>query len=79
MTFLVNLETNTRGYPFEAVFQLSQCSSVVLVIFLQNTRHSLTEVFGEKVFLKISQNSQENTRVRASILINLQSSGLKLY
>ena len=33
----------------------------------------------KKVFLKISQNSQENNCARVSILINLQASGLQLY
>ena len=33
----------------------------------------------EKVFLQISQNSQENTCVRVSILIKLRASGLQLY
>ena len=33
----------------------------------------------KKVFLEISQNSQENTCARVSFLIKLQSSGLQLY
>ena len=33
----------------------------------------------KKVFLEISQNSQENTCVRVSILIKLQALGLQLY
>ena len=33
----------------------------------------------EKVFLEISQNSQENTCARVSFLIKLQASGLQLY
>ena len=33
----------------------------------------------KKVFLEISQNSQENTCARASFLIKLQASGLPLY
>ena len=33
----------------------------------------------KKVFLKISQNSQENTCDRVSFLIKLQNSGLELY
>ena len=33
----------------------------------------------KKVFLKISQNSQENTCARVSFLIKLQASGLQLY
>ena len=42
-------------------------------------RSSRPEVFCKKVFLEISQNSQENTRARVSFLINLQDSGLQLY
>ena len=34
-------------------------------------------VLEEKVFLEISQNSQENTYASVSILIKLQPSGLK--
>ena len=33
----------------------------------------------KKVFLEISQNSQENTCARVSFLIKLQGSGLQLY
>ena len=33
----------------------------------------------KKVFLKISQNSQENNCARVSFLIKLQASGLQLY
>ena len=33
----------------------------------------------KKVFLEISQNSQENTCVRVSFLIKLQALGLQLY
>ena len=38
------------------------------------------EVFCKKqMFLKISQNSQENTYVRVSFLVRLQALGLQLY
>ena len=33
----------------------------------------------KKVFLEISQNSQQNTRARVSFLIKLQASGLQRY
>ena len=33
----------------------------------------------EKMFLEISQNSQENTCARVTFLIKLQASGLQLY
>ena len=36
-------------------------------------------VLWEKAFLEVSQNSQENTCARVSILKKLQGSGLKLY
>ena len=36
-------------------------------------------VLRKKVFLEISQNSQENTGARVSFLIKLEDSGLQLY
>ena len=42
-------------------------------------RRSHLEVFCKKVFLKIPQNSQENTCARVSFLMKLQASGLQLY
>ena len=39
------------------------------------SRSSHLEVFVKKVFLEISENSQENTCVRVSFLINLQALG----
>ena len=47
----------------------------------KNSKLPLTEAvaqkcFVKKVFLKISQNSQENTYARVSFLIRLQASGL---
>ena len=36
-------------------------------------------VYGKKVFLEISQNSQENTCARVSFLIKLQASGLRTH
>ena len=33
----------------------------------------------KKVFLELSQNSQENTRARFSLLVKLQASSLQLY
>ena len=40
---------------------------------------SRPDVFRKKVFLEISQNSQENIRARASFFIKFQASGLQLY
>ena len=52
----------------------------------RNTRNVLKvskaatgDVLWKRVFLKISQNSQENTSARAYFLIKLQASGLQLY
>ena len=52
----------------------------------RNTRNVLKvskaatgDVLWKRVFLKISQNSQENTSARAYLLIKLQASGLQLY
>ena len=42
-------------------------------------RSSCAELFVKKVFLEISQNSQENTCDRVSFLIRLQASGVQLY
>ena len=36
-------------------------------------------MFVKKVFLEISQNSQENTSARVSFLTKLQASGLQLF
>ena len=42
-------------------------------------RSSCPEVFVKKVFLEISQNSQENTCARVSFLMRLQASDVQLY
>ena len=42
-----------------------------------NTEAATRRVLLEKVFLEISQNSQENTRARASFLVKLQASACK--
>ena len=50
---------------------------IVLILWqLDLMRSSRPEVFCIKVVLKISQNSQQNTCVRVSLLIKLQASGL---
>ena len=49
------------------------------VIMNEKLTQAATEgVLQEKVFLEISQNSQENTCARVSFLINWQASGLQL-
>ena len=40
-----------------------------------NNQKQAPELFVKKAFLEISQNSQENTCVRVSLLIKLQASG----
>ena len=52
---------------------------LILVLILTHFRNSRPEVFCKKVFLEISQNSQENTCVSVSFLIKLRASGRNLY
>ena len=47
--------------------------------FPASDRSSHPEMFCEKLFLEISQNSKENTCARVSFVIKLQASGLHLY
>ena len=50
------------------------------VIWFRILLEAATEgVLQKKVFLEISQNSQENTCARVSFLMKLQASGLQLY
>ena len=73
------------------VFKLPElsrsCSKQIINIF-QLSINYIFQLYSEpvarrcsvkKVSLKNSQNAQENTSARASILINLQVSGLQLY
>ena len=59
---------------------LEYCKSVIewSVVF-QKVRSNHLRSSIKKVFLEISQNSQENTCARVSILIKLQALGLQLY
>ena len=50
----------------------------VTFCFLKLTEAVVPRCFVEKVFLEISQNSQENTCARVSFLIKLQALGLQL-
>ena len=43
------------------------------ILFSKHTKAVAPKVFCKKVFLEISQNSQENTCARASFLIKLQA------
>ena len=45
---------------------------------MQESEAATRGVLLKNVFLEISQNSQENTCAKASILTNLQASGLQL-
>ena len=49
---------------------------IILVYYLEAVAQTC---FVKKVFLEISQNSQENTFARVSILTKLQSSDVQLY
>ena len=58
------------------------CNSLIFTFILHNTwnkRSSHQRCFIKKVFLEISQNSQENTCLRVSFLMKLQGCGLQLY
>ena len=55
---------------------INEMLEVIAVFYLQKQP---PEMFYKKGVLEISQNSQENTCVRASFLIKLQASGLRLY
>ena len=46
---------------------------------LLSQKQALEVFLFKKLFLKASQNSLENTRVRVCFLIKLQASGLQLY
>ena len=53
---------------------------IFIVVFKMKCQKAATEgVLLKKVFLEISQNSQENTCARDSFLIKLQALGLVLY
>ena len=54
------------------------CCYVYLGMYSVKLRSSRQEVLCKKVFLEISQGSQENTCGRVSFLIKLQASGLQL-
>ena len=53
---------------------LVNCNSLICI-----SEAATRGVLCKEVFLKISQNSQENTCARVSFLIKLQASGLQLY
>ena len=51
--------------------------TILAVIILHDS--SAQRCSAKKVFIEISQNSQENTCVKVSFSINLQASGLQFY
>ena len=68
--FLMGFSLKFLGFPRKSKNQLD--SSLVNMQQIQ-TRGAVTAgVLSEKVFLEISQNSQENTRARVSLLIKLK-------
>ena len=64
-----------RDPPFE--FELESIERVKFFHFICRSSHQRCSV--KKVFLEISQNSQENTCARVSFLIKLQATELQLY
>ena len=47
--------------------------------YIRQGKAAIRGVLCKKMFLEISQNSQENTCARVSFLVKLQASGLQLY
>ena len=60
-------------------FFLEDESSNLKVKYVQSTETATKGVLYKKVFLEISQNSQENTCARVFFLIKLQALCLQLY
>ena len=91
----VNMKWNLLVFTKNKVFMyLFKTSKVCNVIYYQSFLKAFENQHGKllrflrsshlrssikKVFLKILQNSQENTCIRVPILINLHVSGLQLY
>ena len=57
------------GCQLETLSKMDTGESVFLLIYCEIFRSSRPEVFCKKVFLNISQNSQENTRAKVPFLI----------
>ena len=69
-----------RYLVWESYLELCQTSMMVLFAKIMKRSGALVHSCSlKKVFLEISQNSQENTCARVSFLIELQASGLQLY
>ena len=63
-------------YKTVCPFHIFHSHKTMSITVSKTIRSSRTEVFSKKVFVEISQNSQENTYTRDSFLIKLQASGL---
>ena len=67
----------------EFIFSKKQVENVIMICnnitYLLKHRNSHRRWSVKNAFLEISQNSQENTRARASLLIKLQARGLQFY
>ena len=66
-------------YCFRKANTLAEWNSLLIPIEKLFDEAATESVLSEKVFLNISQNSQENTCARVSFLIKLQASALQLY
>ena len=67
---VINDTRHTRGYQ---VTRLFSCSCRFLQVIFLFAEAATRGVLKEKVFLEISQNSQENTCARDSFLIKVQA------
>ena len=65
--------------PFTKWYQRVSSMVIDYKIVLQQTEVVTRRYSVKKVFLKMSQNSQESTYARASFLMKLQDLGLQLY
>ena len=65
----------------QIIWKLSYVNLLTVIVFefFEHWEAVVQSCSVVKVFVEISQNSQENTCARASILINLQAWGLQLY
>ena len=68
----------TADEIFEPFVEISNDLTMNSVAYLKIQKQSSRGVVYKKVFLQISQNSQENTCAGVSSLMNLQASGLQL-
>ena len=74
---MISSPKNTILGSFWGIFTPQTLKQDILKIILPEAVARRCSV--KKMFLEISQNSQENTCARVSILLNLLASGLQLY